>query len=59
MISYFFHQDIPYRARPLDMEKKREVVGFIPAIRDAINPFALQEELYLTAERYIREGFYR
>lgn len=58
-IIFMLHFDTPYNPEPLDIEELGKIYGFLSAVRDRENPFVLQEELYLTAERYIKEGFYR
>lgn len=56
---FLLHTDMPYNPEPLKDEQFQNVWDFLPVVRDVLNPFILHEELYLTAERYIREGFYR
>jgi hypothetical protein len=56
---FMIHPDIPLEKKMLQKEDVKRVLDFSYVTRDSTNPFIQQEELYLSAERYFKEGFYR
>ncbi len=58
-LIFILHLDVPVNREPMTEENTEKVVSYVPVIRDILNPFVLHEELFLTAKRYLREGYYR
>ena len=57
-VLFILHPEVPVEINIMTTADIQRVVDFTYVIRGVLNPFLKQEEVFLSAQRYLKEGFF-